>query len=60
LTGISVFAFVALKWNAEKSNPDCEDEAKNDHGEDAPAKMQCFAVDIDLRPHERCSSSRAG
>ena len=29
LTGISVFAFVALERNSQKPNPDCDD-----HGED--------------------------
>jgi len=30
LTGVSVFAFIALKWNSKKSNSDRDSEAKND------------------------------
>ena len=31
LTGISVFAFVALKWNSKESNSDGNHEAQNDY-----------------------------
>jgi hypothetical protein len=58
LAGISVFAFVALKRNSQKANPDCEDEAENDYCQDALAKTQRFAVDIDLVRHETCFSDR--
>ena len=31
LTGISVFAFIALEWNSKKPNSDGNHEAKNDY-----------------------------
>jgi hypothetical protein len=60
LAGIRVFAFVALQRNAQKSNPDGNHEAENDYGEDAPAKTQHFAVQLDFMSHESCFSDWKG
>src|SRR5207253_2267060 len=38
LAGISVFAFIALQWDPQQSNPNCHHEQKNNHREKPPSK----------------------
>ena len=40
LTGISVFAFVALKWNSKESNSNGNNEAKNASCYEPPCNRQ--------------------
>ena len=40
LTGISVFAFVALEWNSKKSNSYGNNEAKNTSCDEPPCNRQ--------------------
>src|SRR4029453_5353142 len=56
LTGISVFAFVALERNSKKSNSDGNNEAKNDYGQNPPSGPQTVAVLVGLMSHESCYS----
>jgi hypothetical protein len=56
LTGISVFAFVALERNSKKSNSDGNREAKNDYGQNPPPGTQRLAALVDLMSHESCYS----
>ena len=60
LAGVSVFAFVALQRNVQKSNPDGNHEPENDRGEDTPAETQCFALIVDFMRHESCFSDGKG
>src|SRR5262249_4631749 len=39
-TGISVFAFVALKWNSKESNSDGDNETKNNSSHQPPCDRQ--------------------
>src|SRR4029453_13954353 len=56
LTGISVFAFVALKRNSKKSNSDGNNEAKNDCGQNPPLGLQRLATLVDPMNNRRCYS----
>jgi len=57
LASIGVLAFIAFERNSQKSNPDCDDEAEEDHSNNQPAKTQCSVVDVDLMRHEGCFSN---
>src|SRR4030095_7717514 len=52
LTGISVFAFVALERNSKKSNSDGNNEAKNNGGQNPPSSPQRLAVLVGVMRHE--------
>ena len=54
LTSISVFAFVALKWNSKESNSDGNNEAKNDYGQNPPPSAKGLAAIINLMSHKSC------
>ncbi len=56
LTGISVFAFIALEGNSKKPNSDGNNEAKNDYGQNPPPGTQRLAALVDLMSHESCYS----
>src|SRR5262249_33439763 len=56
LTGISVFAFVALKWNSKKPNSNGNNNAKNDCGQNPPASTQSLAAIVKLMSHKSCYS----
>src|SRR6266545_4629425 len=54
LSGISVFAFVALKRNSKESNSDGNNEAKNDHGQNPPPSAKGLAAIVNLMNHKSC------
>jgi hypothetical protein len=56
LTSISVFAFVALEWNSKKSNPDGNNDAKNNRGQNPPRSAQSLGVIVNPMSHKSCYS----
>ena len=56
LTGISVFAFVALEWNPKKSDSDGNNAAKNDYGQNPPSSTKSLAAIVNLMSHKSCYS----
>ena len=54
LSSISVFAFVALKWNSKQPNSDGNNEAKNDYGQDPPLSAKGLAAIVNLMSRKSC------
>jgi hypothetical protein len=52
LPGIGVLAFVALEWNSQEANPDCNDQSKRDCRQSPPCKPHELVVDLGLAYHE--------
>src|SRR5215470_15978719 len=52
LAGISVLALVTLQGDFQKTNPDCENETKNDYCQSPPCKPHEAVVDLGLTHHE--------
>src|ERR1043166_5591114 len=56
LTSISIFAFVALEWNSKKSNPDGNNDAKNNRGQNPPRGTQSLGGIVNPMSHKSCYS----
>src|SRR5437762_2756819 len=56
LTSISVFAFVALEWNSKKSNPDGNNDAKDNRGQNPPPNTQSLSAIVNPMSHKSCYS----
>src|SRR5438105_6563613 len=52
LTGISIFAFIALQWNSQQPNPNCDNEDKDDRREKPPCASQYSVAVFDFTCHE--------
>jgi hypothetical protein len=53
VANISVLALVAFERNTQKTNPDCNDESKNDCRQSPPCKLHELSVDVGLTQHEK-------
>src|SRR6516165_11296597 len=47
-----LFALVAFERNCQETNPDCNDESKNDCRQSPPCKLDELSVDVCLTQHE--------
>ena len=56
LTSISVFAFVALEWNSKKSNPNGNNDAKDNRGQNPPPNTQSLSAIVNPMSHKSCYS----
>jgi hypothetical protein len=53
VAGISVLALVAFEGNSSETNPDCNDESKNDCRRSPACKLHELSVDVGLTQHEK-------
>src|SRR5947209_13384220 len=56
LTSISVFAFVAFEWNSKKSNPDGNNDAKDNRDQNPPPNTQSLSAIVNPMSHKSCYS----